>query len=233
MKKAICIAAMAGLLAAISVTGAADAPATPAKVDMGAFTKEVMKVKTEGGQADLALWFPQEFFVESCMSTPGAYREQIEKDLAFLKPFIVIMVESGTTRSDGTVQSAPEQETRSRAVLKLASGLEMKPLENIPPSVATTVAAMQKSMRIPAGQSGANMRALVFPAMSQGKPVVETRKKSKLTLVLKAAGDAQASEFTWRTPFDTTSSAVSCPKCRGESSVKWSYCPWCGTKLAQ
>ena len=83
------------------------------------------------------------------------------------------------------------------------------------------------------GDAGsANMHVLVFPANGpDNKPIVEASKKDKLTLVLKADHQFKESTFVWRTPFDATTPAPPCPKCKEPLSAKWTFCPWCGAKV--
>ena len=56
-------AVILGTAAAGVALCAAPGPKAKAKVDVGAFIKELMKVKLEGSRAELVIWFPQEFFV--------------------------------------------------------------------------------------------------------------------------------------------------------------------------
>ena len=220
-----------GVILILAVPALPDAPAPRGPADLGTFTKEIMSLKLEGAAVQLAMWFPMEFFAEAALAEGGATREQVEKNLAFMKPFHTLVVQVGTSQPDGATTYESERSVRARAVLRAADGDEVGSLEKPPPMVSATVNAMKGFM----AQDGntANMHVLVFPASTPGgKPLVDVAKRGKLTLVLKAKGDAKESQFIWRTPFDALNPVPPCAKCKEPVSGKWFFCPWCGAKLA-
>ena len=201
-------------------------------VDLGAFTKEIMQLKMTGDQSELAMWFPFEFYVESSWEKSNQTREDAEKDVEFIKPYLTIIVQCSLDQADGSSLYSSEKEVRARAVLLLPDGTEIHPLDKVPPTVAATVAAIKALMSAEGDAGGANMHVLVFPSKDkQGNLVVDTKKISKLNLQLKADRKFGNCVFTWRTPFDATTSAPPCQKCKESVSAKWSFCPWCGNKL--
>jgi hypothetical protein len=226
-------------LAAVLVVGALVLPLlsepkrpAKAKVDLGAFTREVMQIKLEGNQSQLAMWFPFEFFVEANLAEGGTTRDKVEKDLKFLKPYQTIIVQCSIENDDGEDSYASEKEVRARAVLKLADGTEIRPVKRAPPLVSATVAAMKKMMASEGDAGSANLHVLLFPAKTKdGKPVIDASKKGKLTLVLKGDKRFKETVLVWHTPFDSTNPIPPCPKCKGQLSAKWSFCPWCGQKI--
>ena len=48
-------------------------------VDLGAFVKEIMKLKMAGNRTELAMWFPFEFYVEASRAESGQTRQEVEK----------------------------------------------------------------------------------------------------------------------------------------------------------
>ncbi|HVF58052.1 MAG TPA: hypothetical protein VM934_18025 [Pyrinomonadaceae bacterium] len=200
--------------------------------DIGAFAKEVMILKMEGGQAQLAMWMPFEFFVDAAAAQSGKPRSAIESDIAFLKPYITIAVQHSLDKPDGSSLYATEAEIRSRAVLRLDDGTEIAPLTTVPPLVSVTLSALKTFIAADGGAGNANLHLLIFPnKTAQGKPVVSTTQKDKLTLTLKNHKTFRAASFTWRTPFDAATHTPDCPKCKSAMSAKWSYCPYDGQKL--
>lgn len=167
---------------------AAQNKATQTKpADLGAFTKEIMAIDFSDGQTHLALWFPYEFFVEAALSESSMTRVVAEQELAFLKPYITIVVQSHFDQPDGTSVYAPENEIRARAALRLADGTNTLPLEKVPPRVSATMAAIKAVISSQANAGPANMHILVFPATTKkGERIVDTARKSSLTLFLKA-----------------------------------------------
>jgi hypothetical protein len=202
------------------------------KVNLGEFIKDIMKLKIDGDITELAMWFPYEFYVESSVAKGGITREEAEKGIDFIKPYQTIIVCCGIDQADGSSQYSSRKEVISRAVLKLKDGREIKPLDNVPPLVSAAVAGMKAMMSQEGDARSANMHILIFPAKTeQEKLIVDTNKKDKLTLVLKDYGKFKETIFTWHTPFDMATSIPPCEKCGEAVSAKWSFCPWCGSKL--
>lgn len=205
------------------------------KVDIGAFTTEVMKMRMVGvgGQLDMAFWVPYDFFVEAGLADGKLTREQMASGCAFLKNYVPMIIVRSMDKPDGSTDYASVEQLRAAAVLRLADGTEVRALEKVPPMVSATVGAMKAVMDSEGGVAG-GMEVLVYPARDgKGRLIVDTAKRDKLTLVLKAHGKRKETLFTWHTPFDVKNPALPCGKCGEQMSIKWSYCPWCGTKLAE
>jgi hypothetical protein len=201
-------------------------------VNLGEFVKELMSLQMDESRMQLVILLPHDFFVAATMAQTGKTAAAVEQDVAFLKPFLTVAVQNSTEGADGRSSYLSESEVRARAVLKLADGSEIRPLTSVPPMVAATMAAMKTLIAAEGDAGSANMHILVFPSKTgRGAPIVETKQKDKLTLVLKAAGNFKETSFVWRTPFDAATSAPDCPRCKAAMSSKWSYCPYDGQKL--
>ena len=91
-------------------------PAMP-KADAGSFiTKELMVLKGEGGQFQMAMWFPFEFFVKAGLAEAGTSRAEVERRLRFLKPYHTIVVQCGLTQYDGSTAYASQRDVCARGV---------------------------------------------------------------------------------------------------------------------
>lgn len=233
MRRLFARAALAVALAStLTVAPHARQSTAKARPDLGEFTKEIMAVHFDGGEQHLALWTPYEFFLAANLLDGKHTREEIERDLGFLRSFVIIMVSSSISRPDGSETYATETEVRRRAVLKLSDGAEVVPMADVPPKVAAVIGAMRSFMSAQGGADRENMQVLVFPAtVSPGKVAVDTTRKDAVTLLLKADARFREHAFIWRTPFDAMTNVPPCPKCKASMSVKWSYCPYDGTKL--
>jgi hypothetical protein len=208
-----------------------DAVADAAKVDIGGFVKEVMKIKIAGDNSELAMWFPFEFFVQSALTEKGMTRERAEADLAMLKPYQIVIVQCGTDNIMGLTKYVGEKDVRSRAVILLTDGTELKPIEKAPPMVNVFMAAMKAMIGAEGDAGSENMHVLVYSGKDKnGKPIIDTSKQDKLTLLLKPHGAFKKTVFTWRTPFDATTQVPPCAKCKEPVSAKWQFCPYCGSK---
>jgi hypothetical protein len=227
----------AGLVRAACLLGALGAAPTraqqaePSKVDLGAFTREIMILRMEGNQQQLAMWMPPEFFVEAGMAESGDPRKQVEKEVAFLRPFLTIIVQCGADDELGRTAYLSEQAVRARAELALPDGSTLSPLKNVPPKVAAALAGMKAAIAAEGDAGSNNMHVLVFPAKDRdGRTIAEAGGKGKLTLNLKPHAPFSAASFTWHTPFDALIPPVACSKCQEPLSGKWTFCPYCGTK---
>jgi hypothetical protein len=204
------------------------------KVDAGSFVKELMVLKGEDRQLQIALWYPFEFFVQASLEKAGTSRADVERMLGFLRPYHTIFVQTAFTQDDGSTAYASQRDVRARAVLRLDDGEEIAPLDldKVPPLASGTVETMKKVMAAGGGERGANLHLLMFPATTkEGKAVIDPSRKDRLTLVLKADSCFKEAVLVWHTPFDATNPVPPCHQCQEYVSAKWSYCPWCGTSL--
>ncbi|HEX5324582.1 MAG TPA: zinc ribbon domain-containing protein [Capsulimonadaceae bacterium] len=225
-------------LCLVLLLGCAPAFAQSAKpkshVDLGAFTKEVMQLKIDGDQSQMAVWAPTEFFVQADMSDGSDTLESAQHTFAFLQPYIIMIVQCSLQKDDGTDVYATEHDVRSRAALVLADGSQVLPLQTVPPTVAAVATVLKSAISQGGGEDDKSLYVLIFPATTKnGKPIVDTSKKDKLALELKSTDSYHLVDFVWRTPFDTTHPIANCPYCGGQLSAKWSFCPWCGKPIEQ
>ncbi len=221
-----------GLLAMAAPLFSQEPPPARPKVNLGSFVKEIMILKMEGNQSQLAMWFPFEFFAQANLAEGGKSLADAEREVRFLKPFHVIAVQVALDQDDGSKVYSGEKAVRGRASLRLEQGGELKPLDRVPPLVSASVEAMKKMISAEGDAGSANIHVLIFPATTTDrKPVIDTAKKGKLTLVLKSQGPFKETTFAWRTPFDATTPVAPCSRCKEAVSPKWTYCPWCGMNL--
>jgi hypothetical protein len=119
-----------------------------------------------------------------------------------------------------------------RAFLKTGDGEEIPPVDKVPPMVSATVEAMKKLMSAEGDEGSAAMHVLLFPTKTNaGKTIIDTSRKGKLTLALKADGTYNETVVSWRTPFDATTPVPSCAACKEPVSAKWADWAWCGASL--
>ena len=200
--------------------------------DLGDFTKEIMIIDFKDGKQYLVMWLPFEFYISAALSDGKMSKASAESTMQFLKPFITLAVQAGIDQPDGSTIFATEKELAARAVLRMPDGTEERPVDRIPPSVSGALAAMKAVITADGGKSDAAIHFLVFPAVSKkGTPIIDTKRKEELNLILKADPKFKEKSFTWRTPFDSVVGTMTCEKCKAGLSAKWTYCPYCGQKL--
>lgn len=226
------LAAVVMVIASLCQLAPAQQPAPKPAVDLGAFVKELMAIDFRDQRSHLAIWMPYEFFVAAVVNEGKMPKAIVEKDLHYMTPYVTVFVQSSMVQPDGADLYSDEKEVRARAFIRLPDGVEIAPLEKVPPTVGALLAALKVIISAEGDAGSANLHALVFPALTpKGQRVVDTLKQDKLILVLKANSKFKETSFTWRTPFDSLTTVPDCPRCKSGVSAKWSHCPYCGQKL--
>jgi hypothetical protein len=202
-------------------------------VDLGEFIKEITVINVKGNQTQSVIWLPFEFNVNAI---GGDVKTQTDSSL---KSYLIFMVQcsinpaaaTGEVDRGGRQTYASWSQVQNRAFLKVSSSARLRPLTLVPVELSQKLEAIKTAMTDKEDSAG-NMHILVFDFNDpNGKGLVDTAKRDKLTLVLEASGSFDKAEFTWHTPFDAVTEAGICPKCSEKIKAKWHYCPWCGNKL--
>src|SRR5947209_39822 len=97
------------------------------KTNINAFVAELLKDQARDGQTDVAMWLPTELFVEMRAVKGRQSREEIENELAVLKPYVILLVQRQVEKPDGSASTADEQEIRKHAEVMLPGGKKVKP----------------------------------------------------------------------------------------------------------
>ncbi len=194
-------------------------------IDLGEFIKEITIINVRGNQTQSAIWLPFEFNVNAIASG-----SKTQTDISFLKSYLIFMVQCSVDRGGSQTYTSWSQ-IQNRAFLKGFSSARLRPLTLVPVGLSQKLEAIKTAMAGSESSVG-NMHILVFDINDPaGKPLVDTARRDKLTLVLDASGPFSRTEFTWHTPFDAVIDAGFCPKCGEKIKAQWHYCPWCGNKL--
>jgi len=193
-------------------------------INLGAFLKELTVINVKGNQTQFAIWLPFEFNVNAIGA--GAKTPMDSS----LKPYLIFMVQCSVD-SDGRQTYASWSQIQNRAFLKGSSPARLEPLTLVPAELVPKLEAVKTAI-INNGGSVANSHILIFDVNDpNGKALVDTTKRDKLTLILDASGPFSSTEFTWHTPFNAVIDAGNCSKCGEKVRAQWYYCPCCGNKL--
>ncbi|MCX5633612.1 MAG: zinc ribbon domain-containing protein [Phycisphaerae bacterium] len=197
-------------------------------VNLDDFLKELTVVNVKGSQTQSAVWLPFEFDVRVLGSDV-----KTQKDVFVLKSYLIFMVQCADANS-GSKTYASWSQIQNRALLKGFSSAPVKPLALVPVAIAGKLEAI-KTVIAGNDASVADMHIIVFDINDandpNGRPIVDTTIKDKLTLTLEAADSFSKAQFIWHTPFDAIIDAGICPKCGDKVKPYWRLCPWCGSKL--
>jgi len=224
----IILAIMAAAIGLVQAEGNSPVKTQPRPVDPGKFMTEMMKMSMSDNVNQITVWLPFEFWVRVGMMKTGGNRALAEQMFAAVRPYIVLFVRRKATSADGSKINVTAEQVETSTVLVGADGTEVKCLKELPADVRTIASSMKASL-----EKKGKMHLLVFRnANEKGKPLVNEAQRGKLTVLLKPVADFPQMKVTYRTPFDAAVAKKQCAKCKDEVSVKWTYCPWCGTKQA-
>lgn len=188
------------------------------------FIKDCFVVNLADGQQQYAAWLPLQAFMRM-YATAGGDTTQLEPKVNDLKPYLMFLVENRTCDQFKNPTSKTVESLRSRALLRLPDGTEVKPLDKTPDGMPTTPPTF--------GTLGRHAQLLIFPVEENADLDGEHSGKGKLQLVLKGNDSFKTSSFTWHLPLELSGAARQCTRCHNDISSKWSFCPYCGTKQKQ
>jgi hypothetical protein len=193
-------------------------------INLAEFLKELTIVNVKDSQTQTAVWLPFEFNV-------NAIGDNVEmRTDSSLKSYLIFMIQCSINRADSQT-IASWSEIQNRAFLKGVSHARLKPLALVPVEISRNLEAIRTAIAENGG-STINMHMLVFDINDpNGKVLIDTAKRDKLTLVLEPSSSFSKAEFVWHTPFDAVVDAGNCPDCGEKIKAQWCYCPWCGNKL--
>ena len=193
-------------------------------VNLTEFLKELTIVNVKDNQTQTAVWLPFEFNVNAIGDNVGTQMD------SSLKSYLIFMVNCSIDRA-GRQSFASWSQIQNKAFLKGVSLARLKPLTLVPVELGRELEAIKTAIAENGG-SVADSHILVFDINDpNGKALVDTIKRNKLTLILEPSGSFGKAEFTWHTPFDAVTDAGNCSKCGEKIKAMWYYCPWCGNKL--
>jgi hypothetical protein len=186
------------------------------------YLRDCFVVHVREGAQQCAAWLPLQTFLRM-YAAGGGTSSQLEAKVTDLKPYLMFMVENRTPDEYKNPISESAESIRSRAVLRLPDGTEVKPVDRTPEGMPTTPPSF--------GTLDRRGQLLIFQAGdNNGDLDSENAPKGKIQLVLKANPTFKESIFTWHLPLELAGTSKQCAKCHNDFSAKWTYCPFCGTK---
>jgi len=214
------------------LAGGTPAQGPASKVDFNAVLKEIMHAEIKDNQQTMAFWLPAEFFIS--MEEGQVGREIAEKNYGFLRKYLVFIVGQQLEEDDGTKIPAKKSDLLKRISLKMNNGEKFALVDNIPPKLSELLEQTRRNITANGGSMGKISSIFIFSSISDGwKTSFDIRNKNSLILSLKEGNGFKSNHFVWKTPLDSFQPAPPCKKCGEAVSAKWSFCPWCGTKIEE
>ncbi|MGE5295586.1 MAG: zinc ribbon domain-containing protein [Solirubrobacterales bacterium] len=175
-------------------------------------------------------WIPSEFWAASFSRSKEMSASQAERFLKVVQPYVIIAAFEGTIGIFGAVDYKPEERIRADIRLVDAEGTEYKPRADaeINADLKNLLSIMKPIIANMLGPLGQNLHFFVFPAETEaGARIIKPTEKGHFQVKL---GEK---EYKWRLPLDSLLPGKVCPNCSEACKGSWSFCPWCGTKLAE
>jgi hypothetical protein len=200
-------------------------------VDMQEVIRDTQKFKNSasGKVFQVVWWVPTDYWQAAVGPNPDFSPALKDELVDAVRPYTIVAVVEGRVGALGAVTFTREEEIRSNTTLVDRNGTRHKPLTDpqVDVQLRAVLAAMQPMFAEAMGTLGKSMFFLVFPGEDKhGKPIAEAKKKGSFAIQLKD------SEFLWRLPLGAFMPKKICDGCSEVCSGAWSFCPWCGTSLA-
>lgn len=200
------------------------------KIDLQSLIHETQRMSQSTDELTLVWWVPEQFWRASIgKSATQLTQAQIEEFLKVIRPYTMVIAVCGTTGPFAGMTYKPASEIRSSIKLKDADGKTYSPLGDdvVDQDTKNFLEMLKPLFKSMIGPLGENMNFVLFPSRSpDGPSIADPAKKGSFSVLL------ANEEFKWRLPLDSILPAKQCPTCKEECRGSWSFCPWCGTKLA-
>ena len=205
------------------------AAAQDQKPDVTPLVLDCMKLSNEGGEVNVLLWLPEEFWKVSAASNPNASQSQVDVIIKVVHPYCIVGVSSGKVGPFAAVIYRTEAEVRGLIELKDNEGNTYPPLAEdlLDPSLPAFLGLLKPALVRTAGSVAQNMHFYVFPGSTKGGTRVCDAMKEGACEV-----DLGERVFKWRLPLGSLLPKQKCPVCGETLSGAYKFCPYDGTKLA-
>lgn len=219
-------AAAAPLLAAAAP---APAPAGDNAPNFRAILRETRRTLRAPDQVTVVWWMPEQLWRAAFVSSRRyADPAEVEKRLAALRPYTVVLLAEGRADAAGNVTPTPPGKVVGDFRVLDADGAPLAPVkaDAISAEARAVVAEWQTPMANLLGPMGRSVNFLLLPAAdAKGRPIADAARPGALRFTY--AGK----EIAYRLPLDAAVSPRACPKCAEKCRAAWGFCPMCGTKL--
>lgn len=199
-----------------------------AEVDIAALSQESQRVDQRSNGITMAWWMPQEFWAATFAKGMGASKETDDAMKAIARYTVVAVLDTSADAA-GAVNYRTADQLREVTRLTDAWGNTYSPVaeKETDPRMRAVIKTMKPNLVNSLGPMGENMHFLLFPARTQeGDQIADAASKGRFDVKV------GKTVLKWRLPLDAVLPAKACGDCSRSCKGSWSFCPWCGTKLA-
>lgn len=190
--------------------------------------RDTQRNATVNGNLTMVWWMPQQFWEESMNanpSLPAAARQQV---LSVLADYTIIAMMRATPDLTGLGDIQPKEELLKNTRVEF-NGKLVEPVapELIAPAAQLLLAQLKPAMAGLAGQVGQGLEFVVYPAKTEGKPLIDAGQTGSLQVTL------YEQVFKWRLPLGSLLPVRIDKKTGEEFPGNYLYNPYTGDKLRE
>jgi hypothetical protein len=216
-----------GLLAALWMASALGI-STASAAGLQDLIRETQRASEAGGQLTMVWWMPVQFWDESLKANPAVPAEARTQVLAALADYNIIAMLRAKPGAAGFSDIQPKAELLKNVRVE-ANGKVIEPMtpEQVSPAAQLLLSQLKPAMGAMAGQVGAAMEFVVYPAKgADGKLLVDPLQSGNLTIKL------YEENFALRLPLGSLLPVKLDKKSGEEFPGNYQFNPYTGDKLA-
>jgi hypothetical protein len=202
----------------------------PDKVDLMKLTQETQRASQETNRMQLVWWIPTVYWSVSFSKDATVSRADAQKVIEAVQDYMIVVIVDGDMGDYGNISYRSPSSIQEKLSMKDKNGKVYKSLSEseIKSDTREMLSAIKPVFANMLGNMGQNLHFYVFPGKDpQNKWIADPLENGEFTVVL------DDKNYRWKLPLTSLFPMVVCDKCKENCSGAWSYCPWCGTKLAK
>ncbi|MEO6081252.1 MAG: hypothetical protein ABIQ86_16000 [Steroidobacteraceae bacterium] len=201
---------------------------TIAAANLQELVRETQRGSDAGGQMTMVWWMPHQFWDEGLKANPGMTPEVRTQVLSGLADYTVIAMLRAKTGAGGLTEVQPKAELLKNVRVEM-NGKQIEPLppEQVSPVAQLLLAQLKPAMAAMAGQIGAAMEFVVYPAKTaDGTMLADALQSGVLRIKL------YENTFNWRLPLGSLLPARTDKKTGEDFPGNFEFNPFTGDKLS-
>jgi hypothetical protein len=195
----------------------------------GEISQETLRSVSRVGGVLQAWWLPPEYWLAAA-EKQGWPEEKLAELRDRVRHYFVLGVIDA--KIDGTQLGFAEHTEIAERISVERNGTAVAPLRVFDPSLARVIPELSYFLRISLGPLQEGLRLLFFPNLSDGgEAILVGSGEGELLVRYRPSGDAESTEFIWRSPLTSVAGTRSCPEGREPLEASWRFCPWHGVEV--
>jgi hypothetical protein len=195
----------------------------------GEIAQETLRSAPRGTGVLQAWWLPPEYWVAAA-EKQGWPEDKLADLRDRIAHYFVLGVIDATL--DGSQLGFTDHPDVVKRISVERNGEAVEPLRIFDPSLAQTVPQLSYFLRLSLGPLQQGLKLLFFPNLNaEGEAILVGSGEGELRVRYRPGGDAEPTDFLWRSPLTSIVGPTSCPEGGEPLEASWKFCPWHGVKL--